>query len=64
MRRGGVNEGNQRAFRSRTRMLVDEPDTASPQVIQRGRTISVCDVTVEATDGTTVARALVTYKIG
>ena len=37
---------------------------ATAQVIQRGRTICVCDVVVEATDGTPVARALVTYKIG
>jgi uncharacterized protein (TIGR00369 family) len=37
---------------------------ASARVIQRGRTLSVCDVAVRGTDGTAVARALVTYKLG
>jgi uncharacterized protein (TIGR00369 family) len=36
---------------------------ATAQVIQRGRTICVCEVQVEG-DGKAVARALVTYKIG
>jgi uncharacterized protein (TIGR00369 family) len=35
---------------------------ATAEVIQRGRSISVCDVTVRAGD-TAVARALVTYKL-
>jgi hypothetical protein len=32
-------------------------------VIQRGASISVCDVTVHGVDGTLVGRATVTYKI-
>ena len=32
-------------------------------VIQRGASISVCDVTVHGLDGTLVARATVTYKV-
>jgi uncharacterized protein (TIGR00369 family) len=35
---------------------------ATAEVIQRGRSISVCDVTVRAGD-TAVARALVTFKL-
>ena len=38
--------------------------TAVATVIQRGRTICVSDVDVRAADATTVARALVTYKLG
>lgn len=37
---------------------------ATAVVVQRGRTISVCEVSVEGADGTSVARALVTYKLG
>jgi uncharacterized protein (TIGR00369 family) len=37
---------------------------AAASVIQRGRTICVCEVGVEGADGTAVARALVTYKVG
>jgi len=37
---------------------------ATAQVIQRGRSICVCEVQVEGADGKAVARALVTYKIG
>ena len=36
---------------------------AEAAVVQRGRTISVGEVTVTATDGRAVARALVTYKL-
>ena len=37
---------------------------AHAQVIQRGRTLCVCEVDVRGADGTLVARALVTYKLG
>jgi uncharacterized protein (TIGR00369 family) len=37
---------------------------ATAEVIQRGRSVCVCEVRVEAADGKAVARALVTYKIG
>lgn len=37
---------------------------ADARVIQRGRTISVCDVEVTGARGKSVARALVTYKLG
>lgn len=37
---------------------------AHAQVIRRGRTLCVCDVDVRGADGTSVARALVTYKLG
>jgi len=37
---------------------------ATATVIQRGRTICVCEVDVRGVDGSPVARALVTYKIG
>jgi len=37
---------------------------AAARVIQRGRTICVCEVDVAGADGTRVARALVTYKLG
>lgn len=37
---------------------------AKAQVIQRGRTLCVCEVDVRGTDGASVARALVTYKLG
>src|SRR5262249_59608377 len=36
---------------------------ADARVVQRGRTICVCDVQVETTEGRAVARALVTYKL-
>lgn len=36
---------------------------ATATVIQRGASISVCDVTVHGDDGTLVARATVTYKL-
>lgn len=36
---------------------------ATATVIQRGASISVCDVTVHGHDGTLVARATVTYKL-
>lgn len=36
---------------------------ATAGVIQRGASISVCDVTVHGVDGTLVARATVTYKV-
>lgn len=36
---------------------------ATATVIQRGASISVCDVTVHGVDGTLVARATVTYKL-
>jgi uncharacterized protein (TIGR00369 family) len=36
---------------------------ATARVIQRGQTLSVCDVEVEAADGTAIARGLVTYKL-
>jgi len=36
---------------------------AEARVVQRGRTISVCEVQVETADGRAVARALVTYKL-
>ena len=38
--------------------------TAEARVIQRGRMITVCEVTVAGADGTRVANALVTYKLG
>lgn len=38
--------------------------TATAIVVQRGRTLCVCEVDVCAADGTAVARALVTYKLG
>jgi uncharacterized protein (TIGR00369 family) len=38
--------------------------TAQARVIQRGRTITVCEVGVEGEDGKRVASALVTYKLG
>jgi len=38
--------------------------TATAKVIQRGRIICVCDVEVRGLDGASVARALVTYKLG
>ena len=34
------------------------------RVIQRGRTISTCEVEVLGADGTSVARGLLTYKVG
>jgi uncharacterized protein (TIGR00369 family) len=37
---------------------------ATARVIRRGGTLCVCDVRVDGADGTAVARALVTYKIG
>jgi uncharacterized protein (TIGR00369 family) len=37
---------------------------AAARVIQRGRTISVCQVEVTDTAGSPVAAALVTYKLG
>ena len=37
---------------------------AAARVIQRGRTICVCEVDVAGADGARVARALVTYKLG
>ena len=37
---------------------------ATAEVIQRGRSVCVCEVRVGAVDGKAVARALVTYKIG
>jgi uncharacterized protein (TIGR00369 family) len=37
---------------------------ADARVIQRGRTITVCEVAVEDTNGKRVASALVTYKLG
>jgi len=37
---------------------------ADARVIQRGRTITVCEVTVEGADGKRIASALVTYKLG
>jgi uncharacterized protein (TIGR00369 family) len=37
---------------------------AAAEVIRRGSTISVCDVHVSGADGTSLARALVTYKLG
>lgn len=37
---------------------------ATATVIQRGRTICVCEVDVRGVDSNPVARALVTYKIG
>jgi len=36
---------------------------ATARVIQRGRTLCVCDVDVEGADGARVARALVTYRL-
>ena len=36
---------------------------AEARVIQRGRTITVCEVSVAGTDGTRVANALITYKL-
>ena len=36
---------------------------AAADVIQRGKSIVVCDVTVSGADATVVARALVTYKL-
>ncbi len=37
---------------------------AAARVIRRGRVVCVCEVAVEGADGTPVARALVTYKLG
>jgi uncharacterized protein (TIGR00369 family) len=37
---------------------------ATAQVLRRGGTLCVCEVDVRAADGTAVARALVTYRIG
>ena len=37
--------------------------TADARVVQRGRTICVCDVQVEDAGDRAVARALVTYKL-
>src|SRR5262249_31990448 len=37
---------------------------ATATVIQRGRTLCVCEVDVRGVDSNPVARALVTYKIG
>ncbi len=37
--------------------------TATAEVIQRGKSISICEVTVRGTDDTLVARAVVTYKL-
>ena len=37
---------------------------AEARVIQRGRTITVCEVRVEGKSGHAVASALVTYKLG
>jgi uncharacterized protein (TIGR00369 family) len=37
---------------------------AEANVIQRGRTITVCEVRVEGADARRVANALVTYKLG
>ena len=34
------------------------------RVVQRGRTISTCDVEVFGADGTAVARGLLSYKVG
>jgi uncharacterized protein (TIGR00369 family) len=36
---------------------------ATGEVVQRGRSISVCEVSVRGPDDTVVARALVTYKL-
>lgn len=36
---------------------------ATADVVQRGKSIVVCEVTVRGADGTAVARALVTYKL-
>ena len=36
---------------------------ATARVIQRGRSLVVCDVDVHAKDGVHVARATVTYKL-
>lgn len=36
---------------------------ATADVVQRGRSISVCEVSVRGRDDTLVARALVTYKL-
>ena len=35
---------------------------AAAEVIQRGKSISVCEVTIRGADATSVARAVVTYK--
>jgi len=37
---------------------------ADARVIQRGRTLTVCEVRVESAPGTLVASGLVTYKLG
>ena len=37
--------------------------TAEARVIQRGRTITVCEVSVDGSDGKRVANALITYKL-
>jgi uncharacterized protein (TIGR00369 family) len=37
---------------------------ATASVLQRGRSICVLEVQVDAADGSAVARALVTYKVG
>ena len=36
---------------------------ATAEVAQRGRSIVICEVTVRAPDATTVAKAIVTYKL-
>ena len=36
---------------------------ATAEVVQRGRSISVCEVSVRGSDGGLVARAMVTYKL-
>jgi uncharacterized protein (TIGR00369 family) len=41
-----------------------EDVVADARVVQRGRTITVCEVTVEGANGKRVASALVTYKLG
>lgn len=38
--------------------------TAIAQVVGRGRNLCYCEVDVRGADGTTVARGLVTYKLG
>jgi uncharacterized protein (TIGR00369 family) len=41
-----------------------EDIVADARILQRGRTITVCEVTVEGRDQRRVASALVTYKLG
>jgi uncharacterized protein (TIGR00369 family) len=41
-----------------------EDVVADARVVQRGRTITVCEVNVEGANGKRVASALVTYKLG